>query len=138
MVSTATTLPCKVKLVPWNAEQAHCRETFGFTKAQVLLTTQKTIMNLLTKCVKGLLAAATAIAKLRMHLGWDYTFASNFSRFGTSFPWSTDFAKPFSKSPRFDARKISELVTIHRRVVLDALDLLHGPRSSRKLESARD
>ncbi|KAI4732337.1 hypothetical protein E4T50_17080 [Aureobasidium sp. EXF-12298] len=112
------------KLVPWNAEQAHCWEIMGFTKAQVLLTAQKTMMNLLSKCVKGLLGEATTIPVLNVHPRWDSMIRSNFSRFTTNFPWSTDFAKPFSEPTRFNPREISELITSRHRVVLDELELL--------------
>jgi hypothetical protein len=112
------------KLVPWNAEQAHRWEIVGFTKAHVLLTAQRKMFNLLSKCVKGLLTEATTPPELSLNPKWNSMISSDFSRFKTSFPWSTDFVKPFSAPRRFDAREISELITSHHRVVLDELELL--------------
>jgi hypothetical protein len=112
------------KLVPWNAEQAHRWEIVGFTKAHVLLTAQRTMFNLLSKCVKGLLTEATTPPELVVNSKWNSMIASDFSRFKTNFPWSTDFVKPFSAPQRFDAREVSELITSRHRVVLDELELL--------------
>jgi hypothetical protein len=112
------------KLVPWNAEQAHRWEIVGFTKAYVLLSAQRTMFNLLSKCVKGLLAEANTLPELGLNPKRDSMIASDFSRFKTNFPWSTDFVKPFSASRRFDAREISELILSRHRVVLDELELL--------------
>jgi hypothetical protein len=112
------------KLVPWNAEQAHRWEIVGFTKAHVLLTAQRTMLNLLSICVKGLLTEATVTPELGLNPKWNSMIASDFSRFKTNFPWSTDFVKPFSAPRRFDAREISELITSRHRVVLDELELL--------------
>ncbi|KAI4847432.1 hypothetical protein E4T44_04516 [Aureobasidium sp. EXF-8845] len=112
------------KLVPWNAEQAHRWEIVGFTKAHVLLVAQRTMYNLLSKCVKGLLTESTIPPELRLNHKWDSMIASDFSRFKADFPWSTDFVKPFSAPQRFDAREISDLITSRHRVVLDELELL--------------
>jgi hypothetical protein len=112
------------KLVPWNAEQAHRWEIVGFTKAHVLLVAQRTMFNLLSKCVKGLLTESTISPELRLNPKWDSMIASDFSRFKADFSWSTDFVKPFSAPQRFDACEISDLITSRHRVVLDELELL--------------
>jgi hypothetical protein len=112
------------KLVPWNAEQAHRWEIVGFTKAHVLLAAQQTMLNLLSNCVKGLLTEATTPPELDSSPKWTSMIASNFSRFKTNFPWSTDFVKPFSAPRQFDARETSELIMSRHRVVLDELELL--------------
>ncbi|THX21227.1 hypothetical protein D6D17_00177 [Aureobasidium pullulans] len=111
-------------LVKWNAEQAHRWEIVGFTKALHLLTAQETMMNLLSNCVKGLLAEADTPPTLEIHPKWNGMIASNFSRFKTNFPWSTDFVKPFSEPPVFDARQVSELIESRHHEVLDELELL--------------
>ncbi|KAI4767191.1 hypothetical protein E4T52_17526 [Aureobasidium sp. EXF-3400] len=49
---------------------------------------------------------------------------ADFPRFKTDFPWSTDFVKPFSEPPRFDAREVAELIVSRHRVILDELELL--------------
>jgi hypothetical protein len=112
------------KLVPWNAEQAHRWEIVGFTKVYVLLSAQRTMFNLLAKCVKGLLSEATTLPEPGLNPKWDSMIASDFSRFKTSFPWSTDLVKPFSAPRRFDAREISELIMSRHLVVLDEMELL--------------
>ncbi|THY14010.1 hypothetical protein D6D01_08212 [Aureobasidium pullulans] len=119
------------KLVKWNADQAHRWEIIGFTKAYHLLTAQKSMMTLLSNCVKGLVAEADVPPVLEVHPKWDGMIASDFSRFKTSFPWSTDFVKPFSQPPKFNAREVAELIASRHRVVLNELDLLQtDPRGA--------
>ncbi|CAD0108394.1 unnamed protein product [Aureobasidium uvarum] len=112
------------KLVKWNAEKAHRWEIIGFTKAYHLFTAHQKMLNLLSNCVKGLLAEVEAPTTLEVHPKWDGMIAADFSRFKTDFPWSTDFVKPFSEPPRFDAREVAELIASRHRVVLDELELL--------------
>ncbi|KAI5264847.1 hypothetical protein E4T47_08656 [Aureobasidium subglaciale] len=112
------------KLVKWNAEQAHRWEIIGFSKAHHLFTAQKKILSLLSNCVRGLLAEVQAPTTLNIHPKWNGMVEANFSRFKTDFPWSTDFVKPFSEPPRFDAREVAELIVSRHRVVLDELELL--------------
>ncbi|KAI5273789.1 hypothetical protein E4T47_03003 [Aureobasidium subglaciale] len=112
------------KLVKWNAEQAHRWEIVGFTKAHVILTAQKTMMTLLSNCVKSLLAGSDTPLKLEIHPNWDRMIAANFYRFEAEFLWSTDFAKPYSQPPTFDPREVAGLITSRHRVTLDELDLL--------------
>ncbi|THY63311.1 hypothetical protein D6C99_00610 [Aureobasidium pullulans] len=112
------------KLVKWNADQAHRWEIIGFTKAHHLLTAQKSMMTLLSNCVKGLLAEADVPPTLEIHPKWEGLIDSDFSRFKTSFSWSTDFVKPFSQPPKFNAREVAELIASRHRVVLDELELL--------------
>jgi hypothetical protein len=112
------------KLVAWKAEQAHRWEIVRFTKAYVLLSAQRTMFTLLSKCVKGLLMEATTLPELELTPKSDSMIANDFSRFKTNFQWSTDFVKPFSAPRSFDAREIFELITSRYRVVLDELDLL--------------
>jgi hypothetical protein len=112
------------KLVKWNADQAHRWEIIGFTKAHHLFTAHKKMLSLLGNCVKGLLAEVKVPTALETHLKWDGMIGADFFRFKTDFPWSTDFVKPFSEPPRFDAREVAELIASRHRVVLDELELL--------------
>ncbi|KAG9666404.1 hypothetical protein KCU67_g4580, partial [Aureobasidium melanogenum] len=112
------------KLAKWNAEQAHRWEIIGFSKAHHLFTAHKKILSLLSNCVRGLLAEVQAPTTLNIHPKWNGMVEANFSRFKTDFPWSTDFVKPFSEPPRFDAREVAELIVSRHCVVLDELELL--------------
>ncbi|CAD0096242.1 unnamed protein product [Aureobasidium vineae] len=112
------------KLVSWNAEKAHRWEIIGFTKAYHLFTAHRKMLNLLSNCVRALLAEVEAPTTLEVHPKWDGMVAADFSRFKTDFPWSTDFVKPFSEPPRFDACEVAELIASRHRVVLDELELL--------------
>ncbi|KAI5208202.1 hypothetical protein E4T39_01519 [Aureobasidium subglaciale] len=109
-------------------EVARCNATrhplVGFTKAHVLLTAQKTMMNLLGKCVKSLLAEADSLPILELHPNWTRMITSNFSRFEAKFAWSTDFAKPYSQPPIFNPREVAELITSRHRATIDELELL--------------
>jgi hypothetical protein len=112
------------KLVRWNADQAHHWETIGFTKARVLFTAQQKMMALLRTCVERLLDEATMPPTLVIHPKWQDMIATNFSRFQATFAWSTDFAKPFSDPPAFDARETAELIASRHRVTKDEMDRL--------------
>ncbi|KAI4753712.1 hypothetical protein E4T51_13167 [Aureobasidium sp. EXF-12344] len=112
------------KLVKWNAMQAHRWEIIGFTKAHHLFTAHRKMLNLLSNCVKGLLAEVKAPTALDIHPRWYSMIAAGFSRFKTDLPWSTEFVKPFSEPPRFDAREVAELIASRHGVILDELELL--------------